>query len=85
MMMMMTMRRPSSLRVRAEPRHLPYIYIYTYITYIPSNDPGSAADEPRRRGAFGGARPDAGDVTWQPVAAARGRAAEPCGSCGVSH
>ena len=25
--MMMMMRRPSSLRVRAEPRHLPYIYI----------------------------------------------------------
>ena len=53
-----------------------HIYIYTY---IPSNDPGSAADEPRRRGAFGGARPDAGDVTWQPAerplaAAARGRA-----------
>ena len=35
--MMMMMRRPSSLRVRAEPRHLPYIYIYIYIdihTYI---------------------------------------------------
>ena len=28
--------------------------------------PGSAADEPRRRGASGGARPDAGDVPWQP-------------------
>ena len=29
MMMMMMMHRPSSLRVRAKPRHLPYIYIYT--------------------------------------------------------
>ena len=30
-MMMMMMRRLSSLRVRAKPRHLPYIYIYIYI------------------------------------------------------
>ena len=29
MKMMMMMRRPSSLRVRAKPRHLPNIYIYT--------------------------------------------------------
>ena len=29
-MMMMMMRHPSSLRVRAEPRHLPYVYIYIY-------------------------------------------------------
>ena len=28
---MMMMRRPSSLRVRAKPRHLPYIYIYIYM------------------------------------------------------
>ena len=29
---MMMMRRPSSLRVRAEPRHLPYIYIYILLS-----------------------------------------------------
>ena len=40
-----------------------HTHTHIYI-YIPSNAPGSAADEPRRRGAFGGARPDAGDVTW---------------------
>jgi hypothetical protein len=35
MIMMMMMRRPSSLRVRAKPRHLPYIYIYIiYISFI---------------------------------------------------
>ena len=35
MTMMMMMRRLSSLRVRAKPRHLPYIYIYLHIyTYI---------------------------------------------------
>ena len=31
--MMMMIRRPSSLRVRAEPRHLPYIYMYVYVHY----------------------------------------------------
>ena len=31
MVMMMMMRRLSSLRVRAKPRHLPYIHIYMYI------------------------------------------------------
>ena len=30
MTMMMMMRRPSSLRVRAKPRHLPYIYIWAH-------------------------------------------------------
>ena len=30
MMMMMMMRRPSSLRVRAKPRHLPYIYVWAH-------------------------------------------------------
>jgi len=34
MMMMMMMRRLSSLRVRAKPRHLPYIYICTFIDII---------------------------------------------------
>ena len=33
-LMMMMMRRPSSLRVRAEPRHLPYIYMIYDIWYM---------------------------------------------------
>ena len=34
MMMIMMMRCLSSLRVRAKPRHLPYIYIYIHIISI---------------------------------------------------
>ena len=34
MMVMMMMHLPSSLRVRAKPRHLPYIYIYNIIYII---------------------------------------------------
>ena len=34
MMVMMMMHLPSSLRVRAKPRHLPYIYNIIYIIYI---------------------------------------------------